>query len=160
MSTLEAALPVVQHSRVLRASRAQVFEAWTKPEILTKWFGPAHMYCPEAEVDLRVGGAYRLDAHPLPEVEASTDSGTSAGRGGFATGYYTKIVADELLQFTWEPSWLRGEESLVTITLRDAEGGTEITLRHERFLPESNFEGYSAGWTGSLDKLVMLLESK
>jgi uncharacterized protein YndB with AHSA1/START domain len=65
-------------------------------------------------------------------------------------------VLNELLQFTWTPNWNPGEESLVTISLKDVEGGTELTLLHERFLSEGSRNGHTKGWAGSLDKLDTL----
>jgi uncharacterized protein YndB with AHSA1/START domain len=59
-----------------------------------------------------------------------------------------------MLQFTWIPSWTPGEESLVTVIFREVNGGTELRLRHERFVAGSSVEGYQRGWGGSLDKLA------
>ena len=47
-------------TRVIRAPLEKVFAAWTRPELLRQWWGPGPVTCPEAEVDLREGGAYRL----------------------------------------------------------------------------------------------------
>ena len=46
--------------RHIAASPERVFAAWTQPEHLRAWWGPAGVSCPEAEVDLRVGGRYRI----------------------------------------------------------------------------------------------------
>lgn len=46
-------------TRLIPASPEAVFAAWTQPERLKAWFGPRNMTCPEAEVDLRVGGLHR-----------------------------------------------------------------------------------------------------
>jgi uncharacterized protein YndB with AHSA1/START domain len=40
--------PVLELTRVIHAPRARVFEAWTRPELLQQWFGPAGMHCPNA----------------------------------------------------------------------------------------------------------------
>ena len=48
-------------SRTFDAPRETVFRAWTQPENLRKWWGVAEGYtAPITEVDLRVGGKYRL----------------------------------------------------------------------------------------------------
>ena len=44
-------------SRVIHAPRDEVFRAWTDPEQIKRWFGPGEFRTPEAEVDLRPGGA-------------------------------------------------------------------------------------------------------
>ena len=164
MPTLQSAPAIVptlmlSQTRVIRASRARMYEAWTNPETLMKWFGPVGMHCPSATLDLRVGGEYRID---FPERAASAGgaggSGCDAQRTA-AVGHYTKIVPDELLQFTWSPDWNLGEESLVTVSLKDVTGGTEITIVHENFNTEASRDGHNQGWMGCLDKLANLLES-
>ena len=52
--------PSLTLKRRLNAAPEKVFAAWTDPEILKQWWGPASVSCPEAHVDLREGGAYRL----------------------------------------------------------------------------------------------------
>ena len=51
---------VLRVARVIRAPRERVFAAWTRPELLRLWWGPGEVSCPEAEIDLRPGGSYRL----------------------------------------------------------------------------------------------------
>jgi uncharacterized protein YndB with AHSA1/START domain len=46
-------------TRIIAAAPDDVFAAWTQPERVKAWFGPRNMTCPEAEVDLRVGGLHR-----------------------------------------------------------------------------------------------------
>lgn len=154
MPTLQSApanIPtlMLSQSRVIRATRARVYEAWTNPEMLAKWFGPAAMYCPSATLDVRVGGEYHIDIHPV--------TGTAGDQA--ASGRYTKIITNELLQFTWSPNWNVGEESLVTISLKDVTGGTEITIVHENFSTETSRDGHNTGWMGCLDKLADLLQN-
>ena len=149
---------MLEQTRIIRAPRARVYEAWTNPEVLKQWFGPAGMYCPSVALDVRVGGAYRIDVHPTPETAASLTTPESMARQAAASGTYTRIVPNELLQFTWAPSWNPAEESLVTVSLKDAVGGTEITIRHERFTSEGSREGHGKGWAGCLDKLTETLQ--
>ena len=51
--------PVLRLRRTFEAPRETVFDAFTKPDELAKWWGPKGMTTPVAEVDLRTGGAYR-----------------------------------------------------------------------------------------------------
>jgi len=55
--------------RIFKAPREKVFRAWTDPEELKKWWGPEGYATPSAEVDLRVGGKYRLGMRKLPDGE-------------------------------------------------------------------------------------------
>ena len=159
MPTLEtaptSAIPelMLQQTRIIRAPRSRVYQAWTNPEIMKQWIGPANMHCSEARLDVRVGGKYRIQV--LPDVPPADDPNRSSS----AEGEYTKIVPNELLQFTWIPSWNVGEQSLVTVTLRDVPDGTQITILHEKFETETSRNGHNNGWTGSLDKLAKSLEN-
>jgi uncharacterized protein YndB with AHSA1/START domain len=106
------------------------------------------MRCSDATTDVRAGGQYRI------EVTGPTGDGDGAEqRVAVATGVYREIVPNELLQFTWVGTWNPDEESLVTVSLKDVEGGTEVTVTHERVATEQSMKGYELGWTGCLEKL-------
>src|SRR5712675_1520146 len=47
-------------TRVFDAPRRRVFDAFSKPELLKRWFGPRGWSLPVCEVDLRVGGGFRF----------------------------------------------------------------------------------------------------
>jgi uncharacterized protein YndB with AHSA1/START domain len=47
-------------SRVIAAPRDLVFKAWTDPQHLPQWFGPAGFTCETHEIDIRVGGRWRF----------------------------------------------------------------------------------------------------
>jgi uncharacterized protein YndB with AHSA1/START domain len=50
----------LQVERTIRAPREALFRAWTTPDLLKQWLHPADDWStPIAEMDLRVGGAYR-----------------------------------------------------------------------------------------------------
>jgi uncharacterized protein YndB with AHSA1/START domain len=148
---------VIELTRTIRAPRSKVFHAWTTAELLMQWFGSIGMMCPDAAIDARVGGSYRIDFAP-----ACTDQPAKAkpdGPPAHVSGTYTKVVLDSLLQFTWTPSFLPGEESLVTVSLEDATDGTLLKLRHERFVAESPTPNYTKGWTDTLTKLAANFEA-
>src|SRR3989442_1038464 len=46
-------------TRVFDAPRQLVFDAWTRPELFVRWFGPRGWSVPVCEIDLRPGGSYR-----------------------------------------------------------------------------------------------------
>ena len=142
----------LEFTRTIRAKRERVFEAWIKPEVVERWFGPGSMMVPAAKIDARVGGAYKID------MRGSMSEGAPAQEMG-VQGVYRRIVPNELLEFTWCGSWEPNETSLVTVLLKDVEGGTELTLRHEQFLTERSREGHEKGWLGGLANLQKTLES-
>jgi uncharacterized protein YndB with AHSA1/START domain len=134
---------------VIRASRQRVFEAWTKPEEIRKWLGPGTISVAEAEMDVRQGGKYRI------VMQGAVDGNPEfAERRVVVDGVYKQVVANELVSYTWRPTWSPGEESLVTVRLNDVEGGTEIVLTHERFATMESRESHTRGWNSSLDKLT------
>ena len=149
---------LLTQTRVIRAKRAKVYEALTNPEIVEQWFGSPAMYCSSATLDVRVGGKYRIEG-VRKEGSGVTAEDICAGRPFNAVvGEYTKVIPNELLQFTWTAAWAPEEQSLVTVSLKDAPGGTEIILLHERFLSEASRDAHDAGWIyalGSIDKVVV-----
>jgi uncharacterized protein YndB with AHSA1/START domain len=52
--------------RTIRATPERLFEAWTEPAQLRRWWGPQDVECLDAQVDLRVGGQYRI-ANRFPD---------------------------------------------------------------------------------------------
>ncbi len=129
-------------SRWIDASPEWLFDAWTQPEHLVRWWGPMGTQCPEAAIDLRVGGTYRI-ANALPDGEVR-----------WITGEYQTIERPRLLEYTWgfEP---RGTEpwSLVSATFTPRDGGTEVTVRHS-WLSDDVRPQHEMGWNGCLDGLL------
>src|SRR5215472_9328213 len=76
-------------SRVVEAPSERVFAAWTEPKMLKRWWGPPGFTTPTAEVDLRVGGAYKL---------AMTSPG---GDTYVVFGKFVTIDAPKKLAYTW-----------------------------------------------------------
>lgn len=136
-------------SKTIRAPRARVYAAWTDPAILREWFGPELMTCGSAEVDLRVGGRYRIE---MAAVDGS--------RSSVASGEYTQIVPDQKIQFTWHGCWKPDEISLVTVMFRDSAtpNATDVTILHERIATPDSARGFEQGWTGCLNKLAARFE--
>ncbi len=125
--------------RVIKASRQRVFDAWTRPEMIRQWFRPGTDSVADASLDAREGGAWWL---------AMTGGCAEPDASGHhvVTGQYTKVDPWDVLQFTWKRAASPEEESLVTIELRDVEGGTEMKLTHERFLTEQSRDRHAKGW--------------
>jgi uncharacterized protein YndB with AHSA1/START domain len=51
-------------TRLVRAPRELVWQAWTDVERLREWWGPKVFTNPRCEIDVRVGGAIRIDMRP------------------------------------------------------------------------------------------------
>jgi uncharacterized protein YndB with AHSA1/START domain len=104
-------------TRAFAAPRDLVFQAWTRPDLLRRWFGPHGHRLVVCEVDLRVGGAWHF---VLEEPD---------GKRMRLHGIYREIVRPERLVYTErsECEAQVGSESLVTVTLVEHEGGTTVT---------------------------------
>lgn len=104
-------------SRILKAPRALVFDALTKPELVKRWMlGNMGASMPVCEIDLRVGGAYRF-VWRNPDGSEMTMMGT-----------YREIVRPERIVNTqrFDTPWLPGEFVLTT-TLVESGGRTTFT---------------------------------
>ena len=148
-------------TRKLAAPRELVFKAWTQPEFLSKWWGVRADYTtPIAEVDLRVGGKYRLGMQP-PDQDHPLVIG----------GIFREVNPPEKLVYTWvwEPQLpeteIRSEgnvapgETLVTVEFHDVDGQTEIVLTHQFFADQDMRDKHGHGWGGCLDQLARLVEA-
>lgn len=139
--------PSLTLKRRLKASPAQVFAAWTDPEKIVHWFGPAETIAGSvrAEMDVRAGGRYRL--------RFKTDDGESHEVGGV----YREVVPSSRLVFTWAWHSTPERESLVTVTVAKDVDGAMLTLHHEQLFDQKAREGHERGWTGTLEKLERYL---
>ena len=130
-------------SRLIQADPETVFRAWTEPSEMKEWYCPEGGTVDEAEVDLAVGGRYRV-AMRMP-------SGLHV-----AHGVYREIEPPRRLVFTWQ--WEAGEgpkegETLVTVEIHDRDGSTELVLTHERFADAEARDGHEQGWASALNRL-------
>lgn len=142
---------VVRLTRVLRAPAEEVFSAWTEPAVLEQWWaGVGGWADAHAEVDLRVGGHYLFT---MRDARGAVD-----GVGGV----YTDVSRPERLGFTWtwqnDPNVMRGSEgSLVDVVLREAAGGTHLSLAHTGLGSMQVKELHEAGWNALLTSLFQTL---
>ena len=133
--------------RTFHAPREKVFRAWTDPEELKHWWGPEGYATPTAEVELRVGGRYRLGMRKLPDGEIF-----------YLAGTYREVRRPEKLVYTWrweaEPEM---GEALVAVEFHDVEKATEVVLAHEFFPNQEVRDDHNKGWNSCLDRLAKTL---
>lgn len=139
--------PSLTLARRLKASPAKVFAAWTDPQKIIQWFGPAETKDDSVEVkemDVRVGGAFRIS------FVAKDGEYHEVG------GKYLEVLPNERLVFSWAWHSTPERQSQVTIVLKPEGDMTFLTLTHEKFFDEAARDGHKHGWTGTLDKLERL----
>jgi uncharacterized protein YndB with AHSA1/START domain len=132
--------------RTIRASAERVFEAWTRPELLRAWWGPRPVTCSAAEVDLRVGGRYRI-------VNALPDGNSLA-----IVGEFRVVEAPRRLVYTWRMGEASQETSLVTVRFEARGAATEVVVVHEEIPSEPVRDSHEKGWDGCLDGLERLFD--
>jgi len=134
--------------RSFDAPMEAVFQAWTVPEQLIQWWGPEGMHVPEHRMDVRDGGSWRT---------------VMRGSEGdhIVAGDYREVSPPDRLVFTWawETDGARGHETVITISLRDLGGRTELTLTQEDFETKDARDNHRLGWTSSFACLETHLQA-
>lgn len=108
-------------SRLFDAPPALVFDAWTKPEHVLRWWGCGLMTMPVCEIDLRVGGAWRF----LLRMPNGTEYGFH--------GVYRAIVSGERIEYTYIYEPMPDRNAVVSVSFEERDGKTLVTecYRHE-----------------------------
>lgn len=142
--------PVENHVRLtklIRAPRERVFDAWLDPNLRKQWWCAApDMECPSAEIDATVGGGYRVAMRKGDEQWVTF-------------GEFIEIDRPNKLVFTWnwehDPAF--GADSRVTLTLHettfDSKPATELVLLHEKLVSPHERSEHTVGWIGCLRSL-------
>lgn len=129
----------VRIGRTLPAPPALVWRAFTDPNALTSWFWPARL-APRVQAEPRVGGRYRIASAVARSVSTAV------------SGEYLAVEEPATLAFTW--CWEGGEAtSRVTVSLAEADDGTELTIEHDGFADEEDRDAQARGWRDCLDRL-------
>ncbi len=142
-------------TRTFRAPPRVVYEVWTNPEHVKKWWAPASHQChvSSAVADVKVGGAYRY----VTRV-ASGDEFAFVGK-------YVELTPPSRIVYTqvFEPMAEAGE-AVVTITFEERPGGTTFMRSTERYPSKEALDGALAsgmehGMRETLDQLDALAAS-
>jgi uncharacterized protein YndB with AHSA1/START domain len=138
--------------RRVAAPRERVFQVWTEAEHLQRWFFPSvnGQAVPHAEVDLRVGGHYRITMHT-----AAGDIAAMVGGTYYEVHPPTKLV----FSWAWEAPQPDVSETLVTVELHELAGETEIIITHEQRPDPTSGDKHTIGWICALDRLTQLVEA-
>ncbi len=136
-------LSMLEIKRVFATDRLTLFEALTRPEIMAEWFYGMEEGRAEVDSDFRVGGKY--------EIRMYKADGEESGCAEYAPhGEFLEIDAPSKVVFTWISEGFV-DHSVVTISLEETDGSTELTLRHE--LPEPLIPPHREGWGTCLGNL-------
>jgi uncharacterized protein YndB with AHSA1/START domain len=150
-TSAQAAEQEIRITRVLDAPRELVFKAWTDPDHVAKWFGPAGVDTPRdsVEIDLRVGGRFDLR---MVDDASSMDHHI----------HYEilELAEPELLVMRHDPMPEIGldHHTITRVELEDVDGKTRMTVTDGPY-PEEGGRHAGEGWNGAFDKLAALVES-
>lgn len=142
----------------IRAPRPVVYRALLDPRAIARWRVPDGMTCRVHEFDPREGGAVRVSlTYDEPAGTGKTTVHTDTYHGRFV-----KLVPNEQVvevdEFETDDPALRGEMT-ITITLADANGGTNVVAVHEGLPSSVSAADNETGWRMALAKLAALVES-
>ena len=148
-TSVPAAGHTITITRVFDAPRELVFAAWTDPDQLARWFGPAGIETPResVEIDLRVGGRLHLRmVRP------------GGGMDHRIRYEILELVEPELLVLRSDPMPEVGlaHHTVTRVELSEAEGKTRMVLTDGPY-PDEGGGGAAAGWESACDKLAGVL---
>jgi uncharacterized protein YndB with AHSA1/START domain len=133
-------------TREFNAPRHLVFKAWTTPELIRRWWAADRGTMTIAEVDLRVGGAWRY---------------VMIANGGFEVafhGEYREIVPDERIVSTEIYEGMPDAEAVGTLTLTESGGRTTLTLLVQHTSQEHRDMHINSGMEDGLQEALDLVE--
>jgi uncharacterized protein YndB with AHSA1/START domain len=132
-------------TRRFDAPRELVFAAWTEPERAREWWAPRGCRVLGCSIDPRPGGAWRLGMR------------WADGSEHWQGGTFREVFPPERLVFTyaWEDAEGRPKhETLVTVTLTEHAGETELVFQQREFGSVSSRDSHAEGWHSTLDVLA------
>src|SRR5688500_12456058 len=134
--------------RVLKTSPDKVYRAFTDKSAIASWLPPWGFLCTVHEMDVRVGGSYRMSF-----LTFSTGNGHSFG------GKYVELRPGEFLKYTdkFDDPNLPGEMT-TTVQINKVSAGTEIKIFQDNIPEVIPADMCYLGWQDSLEKLMKLVE--
>ena len=138
----------VSLQRVIKATPEKVYRAFTEKNAISSWLPPYGFLCTVQEMDVKVGGTYKMTFHNF-----STGNGHSFG------GKYLEIKPNEFLKYTdiFDDPNLPGEMT-TSVWFKKVLVGTEIKIVQDGIPSAIPMEMCYLGWQESLEKLTKLIE--
>ncbi|TWD73331.1 uncharacterized protein YndB with AHSA1/START domain [Kribbella amoyensis] len=130
----------IRIERVLKATISKVYDAWTRADLLVRWYCPNPALELTVDADVRVGGDYVVTMGPY-----------------IVRGRYLEVEPPHRLAFTWKWDSDDGETTRVQVDLAEVEDGTRLRLTHTGFATAESATNHQQGWEPELDRLADLL---
>ena len=139
----------LQMTKVIKAKRSRVFLAWTEADLMKLWLAPGEFTAPSANSDPKEGGQFSIQMEGMMNGRFTT---------GVASGVFKQIIPNELVVLTW--NWAgdyQPPETVITVSFKDVDGGTEINLTQVGFGDDAHKSGFTAGWQTAFEKLALAI---
>lgn len=142
----------------VNAPRAKVYRALLDVRAVETWMVPTGMTSRVHEFDAREGGSFRISL----TYDESTGVGKTTAHTDTYHGRFVKLVQNEqvveAVEFETADPALQGEMT-ITITLEDADGGTDVLAVHDGLPSGLSATDNEVGWQSALAKLAALVEA-
>jgi uncharacterized protein YndB with AHSA1/START domain len=131
-------------TRTFNAPAHIVFEAWTKPELLKRWWAPKStgVVLLSCEVDVCVGGRYRFEF------------GHGASKPMAFFGRYIEVIPNSRLVWTNDES----DDGAVTTVTFEEKGGKTLLVLHELYPSKQALDAAIAGMEGGMPETFAQLD--
>lgn len=146
-------------TRTFDAPAGLVWKAWTDPEILKRWWGPTDYTCPQARMDVRVGGKY-LIAMQGPDGKVTWGTGEYLQVEPLSLLVMTDSFADEQGNVVPAATYGMGDSNLplqmqIRVEFAEEDGKTTLTITHSGLQEVSDkmVGDMEQGWNEMFDKL-------
>jgi uncharacterized protein YndB with AHSA1/START domain len=142
----EESAQVVRIERTFEAPAEDVFDAWTNPEVIRRWFRPGRGWGEaSAVVDLRVGGKV--------SVVMRAPDGSEVGAGG----EYTLIERPHRLAFTWTFDDDPSNQQMIELEFSEQDGATTVVFVNSNISGEDRRDSQYEGWQACIDNMERVL---
>lgn len=143
-------------SQHVNASREDAYRALLDARAVATWLVPIGMTSRVHVFDAREGGLFRIS------LTYDRPTGKTTAHTGTYHGHFIKLVQSEqvveVMEFETTDAAMRGE-MMVTFTLTDAVGGTDVLAVQDNVPPGISLSDNETGWQMALDKLAALVEA-
>ncbi len=143
----------------VKAPRAAAYQVLLDPRAVAAWMVPTGMTSQVHAFDPREGGSLGISL----TYDEPTGAGKTTAHTDTYHGHFVRLVPNELVvevvEFETSDPALRGEMT-ITISLSDADGGTDVRAVHDRLPPGVPTADNEAGWREALGKLAALVEAR
>ncbi len=129
---------IVVAKRWLAADRYLLFRAFSRSKLMAQWMFTAESGSAEVTNEFKMGGKFSISTGQGEEVTLHT-------------GAYKEILPGRKITFTWNSDAVQNTE--VTITFAEKEGGSEVVLTHSLLPNEEMREEFERFWNACLDNL-------